>query len=242
MGTLLNSGDQLQASQGVKAAVSCAGSPPLRVPPTQIYPVSYFCGNSNRTPLRQPEQIDSFPGGNDSTIPYLITPRRGGLLDDTPTLRWNPISGVTRYTVRVVGSGVNWETEISGSEVVYSGEQVLQPGKVYSVIVEADNGTSSQWDEGATDSGFKLVYPDVAERVRTKINDIAQSELSPEAQALAMADLYFEEDLVSEAIATLEPFVKAGSTTVQVYQMLGDLYRYSGLNLLAKERYEEAIA
>lgn len=120
----------------------------------------------------------------------MITPHRGEILDGKPTIRWNPVAGVSRYTVRVTGSGVYWETQVSGTEVVYPGEPVLQPEEV---------------------------------------------------QALTMVDIFFEEDLDSEAIAILESLVQSGSQMVQVYQLLGDLYAHEGLNLLAQERYEQAI-
>ncbi len=168
----------------------------------------------------------------------MITPHRGEILDGKPTIRWNPVAGVSRYTVRVTGSGVYWETQVSGTEVVYPGEPVLQPGKDYLVVVEAD-GTSSQLDKGG-EYRFRLVYPEVVQRVQEKIEAIAQ-DMPEEVQALTMVDIFFEEDLDSEAIAILESLVQSGSQMVQVYQLLGDLYAHEGLNLLAQERYEQAI-
>jgi len=239
-GTPLNHRDQLQAIGGETAKIICQGKSTHRVPSAQIYPVSYFCGIPNSRAYR--DRIfkpSNRTGGDDPTIPYLITPHRGEILDGQPTIRWNPVVGVSRYTVRVTGSGVYWETQVSGTEVVYPGEPGLQPGEEYLVVVEAD-GMSSQLDKGG-EYRFRLVYPDVAQRVQDKIDAIAQLELSPEDQALAMADVYFNEDLHSSAIAILESLVKSGSETVAVYQLLGDLYGHEGLNLLAQERYEQAI-
>ncbi|MFP5269139.1 tetratricopeptide repeat protein [Coleofasciculus sp.] len=241
-GTPLHHKDQLQAIQGETAKIVCQGKSTHRVPSAQIYPVSYFCGTPRSLISTRTERIlkpTNSVGGDDPTIPYMITPHRGKILDGKPTIRWNPVAGVSQYTVRVTGSGVYWETQVSGTEVVYPGEPVLQPGKDYLVVVEA-NGTSSQLDKGG-DYRFKLVYPEVAQRVQEKIEAIAQSDMPEAAQALTMADVYFEEDLDSEAIAILESLVKSGSQTVQVYQLLGDLYAHKGLNLLAQERYEQAI-
>ncbi|MEQ8995232.1 MAG: tetratricopeptide repeat protein [Coleofasciculus sp. B1-GNL1-01] len=240
-GTPLHHRDQLQAIRGQRAKIVCRGVSSYRVPSAQIYPVSYFCGKPNTSGVFRDRVLKPAHklGGDDPTIPYVITPHRGEILDGKPTIRWNPVAGVSRYTVRVTGSGVYWETQVSGTEVVYPGEPVLQRGKEYLVVVEAD-GTSSQLDKGG-EYRFRLVYPDVAQRVQEKIQAIAQSDLSEAAQALAMADVYFEEDLDSEAIAILESLVQSGSQTVQVYQLLGDLYAHEGLNLLAQERYEQAI-
>jgi len=240
-GTPLHHRDQLQAIRGQTAKIVCRGVSSHRVPSPQIYPVSFFCGEPNtlgglRNRVLKPTNS---VGGDDPTIPYVITPHRGEILDGKPTIRWNPVAGVSRYTVRVTGSGVYWETQVSGTEVVYPGEPVLQPTEEYLVVVEAD-GTSSQLDKGG-EYKFRLVYPYVAQRVQEKIQAIAQLDVPEEAQALTMVDTYFKEDLDSEAIAILESLVQSGSQKVQVYQLLGDLYAHEGLNLLAQERYEQAI-
>lgn len=241
-GTPLHHRDQLQAIRGQTAKIVCRGVSSHRVPSPQIYPVSYFCGTPRSfisTRTEQDLKPTNSVGGDDPTIPYVITPHRGEILDGKPTIRWNPVAGVSRYTVRVTGSGVYWETQVSGTEVVYPGEPVLQLGQEYLVVVEAD-GTSSQLDKGG-EYRFRVVYPEVAQRVQEKIQAIAQLDVPEEAQALTMVDTYFKEDLDSEAIAILESLVQSGSQTVQVYQLLGDLYAHEGLNLLAQERYEQAI-
>lgn len=239
-GTPLNHRDQLQAIGGETAKIICQGKSTYRVPSAQIYPVSYFCGIPNSHAYRdQVFKLSNRLGGDDPTVPYVITPHRGKILDGQPTIRWNPVAGVSRYTVRVTGSGVYWETQVSGTEVVYPGEPGLKPGEEYLVVVEAD-GMSSQLDKGG-DYRFKLVYPDVAQRVQDKIDAIAQLDVSEDAQAWMIADVYVDEDLDSEAIAILESLVNSGSETVAVYQLLGDLYGHEGLNLLAQEQYEQAI-
>ncbi len=80
------------------------------------------------------------------------------------------------------------------------------------------------------------------QQVEAEIQALAQQQLSQEAQLLALADIYIREELLSEAIATLESLAKTKSKIIAVYQNLGDLYRYVGLNSLAESRYQQAIA
>ena len=193
------------------------------------------------TRLRIGQQSDNAPGGNDPAIPYITSPRRTTILDASPLLRWNAVPGAKSYTVQVVGPDVNWETEVTGTEVQYAGSP-LTAGLEYRVIVEADNGQSSQLDEGAETVTFELLYPEDIENVQSDIARLAEAELSEEAKAFALADIYIREDLFVDAVNTLEPLVASRTNTLEIYQDLGDIYRYIGLNLLAEERYEQAIA
>jgi hypothetical protein len=59
-------------------------------------------------------------------IPYIISPRCTLVLNPLPMLRWNGVPGASRYTVSLIGDeDVLWETDVSETEVVYSGEPAL---------------------------------------------------------------------------------------------------------------------
>ena len=49
-------------------------------------------------------------------IPFIIAPRRTAVLDARPKIRWNPVSGVSQYTVSLKERGVSqeiWTTKVS---------------------------------------------------------------------------------------------------------------------------------
>jgi len=186
------------------------------------------------------EEIKHLPGGNDSELPYIISPRYTLLLNEQPNISWNPVAGATLYLVRIEGPGVEWLAETSETQIVYSGEQPLEAGVAYKVTVEADTGTSSIDDAGAK-LGFRVVETEKAQSIQQQAEEIAKSSLSAEEKAIATAQLYSEYMFKAEAIATLETLVNQGNQTGAVYKMLGDLYAETGLNLLAEASYNQAI-
>ena len=244
VGTEVNVGDRLQVETGVKAIVRCADNTLWRPLTGTAYPVTYGCPNKPLL-LRIGKQSDNAPGGHNSAIPYVISPRRTFVRPERVKLRWNPVAGASHYSVRLVRQrdrAVLWEQEVRGTEIDYPGKPSLEPGEEYLLVIESNNGKSSQLDEGANLSGFQLLSPDGMQQVEAERQALAQQQLSQEAKALALADIYIREELLSEAIATLESLAKTKSKMIAVYQNLGDLYRYVGLNLLAESRYQQAIA
>lgn len=244
VGTLVNVGDRLKVETGVKAVVRCADNTLWRLLTGNPYPVTYGCSNDPLL-LRIGKQSDNAPGGHNSAIPYMISPRRTFVQSNQVKLRWNPVAGATSYSVRLVrqrDQAVIWEQEVKGTEVNYPGNPSLELGEEYLAVIESNNGQSSQLDEGANLSGFKLLSTEAIQQVKAEIQALNQQQLSPEAKTLAVADIYIREELLSEAIQTLESLNKKNSKIVAVYQNLGDLYRYVGLNLLAQSRYQQAIA
>ena len=241
-GNFLTLGDRLRTAAGGQVRILCDDSATTWVMySNQESGVAEGCPPSLfGTRLRIGNQDDNASGGNNPDIPYVVSPRRTAVLDSQPLLSWNPVSGAVSYTVQVVGSEITWETQTTDTEVRYTGESLIA-GAEYQVIIEADNGPSSQLDEGSETATFELIYPEDWEIVQTAIANISEQNISAEIQALALANLYIREDLFAEAIDTLEPFAAAETNTFGVYQKLGDIYRYIGLNLLAEERYQQAI-
>ena len=117
----------------------------------------------------------------------------------------------------------------------------MSPAEDYFVVVEPDIGSSSQEDVGANIATFQVLHPRDVNLVQEEVAALAEADLPEDVYGLALADIYIREDLLADAIDTLEPLVSAGSELFEVYQTLGDLYRYVGLNLLAEARYEQAI-
>jgi tetratricopeptide (TPR) repeat protein len=170
------------------------------------------------------------------SIPYIISPNSTLLLNDKPKLRWQPVPGATSYIVRVSGPKVNWETEVSTTQVVYPGEPPLQPVEQgYLLTVEADNG------ESPARATFGLLDENQAQSVQTAADRIASQNLPEDAKALALADLYVGQELIAEALEVLEVSVAKGSQIAAIYHTLGDLYGQLELLSQAEKHYLKAF-
>jgi hypothetical protein len=251
-GTRLYPGDKLLTASGAQVLVQCADLTLQSVPSGQ---------NRGNVCPQATEQEECTPGtykcphrGDiawNSNIPYIITPRRTALLTDKPTLRWNPVAGATSYTVNLQKNGEDfWETTVSTTEVVYSGETPLEPGASYSLIVTADTGDSSL-DEQPRPGGlsFHILDENQAQRIRVAAEEITQKDWTDATKALAIANLYLKHDpttpknaLIADAIATLEELVASKVETAAIYRTLGELYLdYLQLVQPAYQYYSKAV-
>lgn len=133
---------------------------------------------------------------------------------------------------------------MKGTQVTYGGEP-LKAKVGYSVVIKAEGCTSSKCssedDDSQAGTGFTLVTEAEAQQIRSNAQQLVKQDLSDEARALTLADFYAEQELMSDAIQTLEALAKQGSKTVAVYQMLGEFYERVDLSLLAKGRYGKAL-
>lgn len=237
-GDVLNAADKIQLGVGASAKVQCSNSEIWHVPAGEISSIPEWC--SGGTILVRPNS-SRVPSRNivDSTIPYLISPR-GLLVSNLPKLRWNRLSGANSYQVKILkGSQEIWSAETSDTEITYPGVPLLEQELGYEVIVEADNGTSSA-TEGT--NGFRLLDELEAQPILTQAEKIKQQGSHQEAEILALAYLYQSHNLNAEAIGLLEELVAAETQKTIVYSLLGDMYRRTGISLLAKERYESGLA
>ncbi len=240
-GAFLNPSDKLKVSAGASATVMCNNLRVWTVPTGQVSFVSEGCGASKRRETRPHSRRGPSRAPNE-TIPYIISPRNTALLTNRPILRWNAVSGATRYKVRIQDAGLklDWQTETSNTEIQYPGELPLQPDSYYLLIVETDQGESSEEEQGV-DLSFTVLDTQKAESVRTEIAKLKQQKLSQEAEGIGLAHLYESYNLKAEAIELLEGLVKQGNQTVAVYQILGDLYLQVGLIQQAKSPYLQAF-
>ncbi|MGK7914241.1 MAG: hypothetical protein AB4038_01640 [Prochloraceae cyanobacterium] len=239
-GARLQSDDLLQTAPGAIVKILCENSTLWRVPAGTTSSVNSGCPIIMVRVVKGETRYR--PGGSDSRIPYILYPRMTYLLDDRPTFRWNPVAGATSYAVRLLGpGGVEWQTEVSSTEVVYLDDaSPLDWGVKYLVTVKADNGSCSLQDRGGN-LGFELLDEDTIQEVEEKAAKIEELEdRTEEERALTLAEMYRREKLTAKAIATLEALVEQGSQTALVFRKLGDLYAGVGLNRLAEDRYERA--
>ena len=257
----LNQDDLIRPDRGANVIILCPDKKTIwRVPSGRLWGVSNGCPRVRRR-SRAPGLVGGILGGIDSSVPYLITPRRTLILDRQPTFRWNTVPGVSCYTIALSTSAeVIWQQKVSKTEIVYPGEPALEPGKLYSLTIKADTGTSSQ-DENVSGLEFVLLTNTDLKQVQTDVEQLTNLDLSDGAETLALANFYADYilnsdsapaynlaaknlatySLTAKAIEILEALVAQGSTTPAVYRILGDLYWESGLQLLAEAQYLKVV-
>jgi tetratricopeptide (TPR) repeat protein len=138
--------------------------------------------------------------------------------------------------VEVGTNGRTWTAEVGETQVVYAGEP-LQPEFRYWVTVTADNGISTQ---GKDDVGFTVLGDDEAQEVREEIARLEGQSLTEET-AFKWVNIYTQHGLYADAIKVLEGQVRSGTRTLDTCGVLGDLYRWVGLDARAVERYRTAL-
>ena len=241
LGALLFTGDQILPAKGAKAVILCDGLTQWLVPTGAPSGLANGCPPASKPILmRGASHIGGTRGGNDPLIPYIIAPRKTRILTATPTLRWNAVPGAKSYTVRLTTDKVIWEQTTDQNSLVYPGNPALKPGVNYLLTIEADNGKRSQ-DEGVAGLGFSLMTADEANPVLKAKSAVTALNLSAEAEALALAQLYQGNNLTSEAVEILNGLAAQQTEVAAIYRMLGDLYLQSSLNLLAADNYQSAI-
>jgi len=240
-GTILYTGDLLRLDENARALVLCANLKLWNVPSGAPSGLTNGCPAESEPVLRRgASQIGNTRGGSDPNIPYIISPRATRLLSNTPILRWNKVPGVSSYTVRISGEGVDWKEITGETSLTYPGDPALKSEVVYLLSIVADNETKSE-DEGLPGLGFRLVSPSDAQRISSNINKLAAMKLPDDAYALAISRYFASEGLINEAIDTLESEIKINKQSTALYLTLGELYQKIGLHMLAKESYTKAV-
>jgi hypothetical protein len=227
--------DSLRVTQGSLAQVLCQNASLWNPKAVGTFAVNQGCRATGRMVLK-PTNGDRTPtrSSNDPTLPYVISPRNTVILEAQPLLRWNPVARVKRYQVRVNGPGVDWQTKVSQSQVMYGGKQVFQPGMRYRVTVTVEDGKSLQGD-GAV--GFSVLDGAAVARVKADILGLQRQNLGGESQVLSIAHLERSNELYSAAIDLLDAWLKKGNKSAAVSQLAGDLNRQVGLPGLARDNY-----
>ena len=242
VGTKLYPGDLLQPAPQARVRVQCAnGTTIWSVPAGVISGATNGCPPQAVPVFRTRGDIAPLRNGMNPRIPFIISPRRTKLLNLLPTLRWNAVPSASRYAVSLIvdEEDVLWETQVEGTEVVYSGESPLESGVDYLLMIEANTGASSL-EDNSPGLGFSLLDENEATVVREAVEQLVKLDLADETKSLALAHLYRVHDLKAEAIAILEALEKQGSRTAAIYRTLGDLYLDVGLNPLAQSYYLRA--
>lgn len=180
-------------------------------------------------------------------IPYLITPRRGAILDAQPQIEWNLVLPNTSYTVILRGKDFLWETTVTGNTTTYTGTDPLVPGEFYTITITAadvsphgEESISSALEGVLPNRYFYLLSDAERERLDIELAAIAtDASLSSVNVAVATATLYQEYNLLSDAITHLEDAWNKGETSLALYRLLGELYMQVELNRHAEPAFTE---
>lgn len=243
-GVSVVSEDRIEVKLDSFAMMRCGGGAKelKTVDPGATWPVSRFCRSEEilRLASRTAEQL----GGSDERIPYLIEPRATTVLGTPVPLRWNPVAGVKGYQLwllRERDRQLLWGSRVEKSNSTLLPKSVeLMPGESYLVVIEADNGSSSQLDAGAAGQGFRRASQAEQLNLARQAASLAHQKLDPEAAVLLQADLLSQAGLYAVAITSLEQHLRRQGKTVGLLLELGQLYARVGLNQLAYQRYLQA--
>lgn len=183
-------------------------------------------------------------------LPYLLSPRNTALIvPENLLLEWNPVLGATSYQVQIEGRGVNWAVEVDEPQVRFPDTASLQPNYRYTVVITADNGLSSR---NGLPVGFAVLPAAEVERVNEAVEQIQAQGLEPDIEAIALAMLYLDYKhsdpgwdayaLNQSALEVLAARSEAGTENPAIYLLQAEAYLASGLPLLARGSYEQALA
>ncbi|MFN6134434.1 MAG: hypothetical protein ACK46L_16290 [Synechococcaceae cyanobacterium] len=181
------------------------------------------------------------------SIPYLLEPRASLVRRAQATVRWNPVAGVRSYQlwlVRLRDRRLLWGTQITGATSTLLPAQLgLEAGESYRLVVEADNGSSSQLEPASAKLSFG-VLSQAEERQLAKdleeIRALRSPKIAPQSLALLEAGALEQRGLLAEAISLLERQERQGSSLEGQLQ-LGRLSSLQGLNQQARQHYQRAV-
>ena len=246
-GMLLPGSHRIRLGGNSRVTLNCSNGTQHAFTRPSTYSVSDYCpGDVVRREGPRNLPRDPF----NLALPYLLSPRNTALMDpENLVLMWNPVLGANSYRVQVEGRRVNWAVEVDEPKVRFSNVAALQPNYRYTVVITADNGVSSR---NGPPVGFTVLPAAEVERVHQQVDAIQAQGLEPDIEAIALAMLYLDYEhsdpgwrsyaLNQAALEVLAARVEAGTENSAIYRLQAQAYLASGLPLLARGSYEQALA
>jgi len=180
--------------------------------------------------------------GTTGVVPILLQPRHSFVRDPHPLIRWTPTTSGTTYTVRVWGTGLDWQGETASTELHYPDDAPpLHEGVTYRVTITDGAGRSSSEETTALDLGFALLPAGEVAGVDSLVDQVRSLQLREEGARLVEAEIYAGHLLRVEAISTLASLASSGDAPA-VLERLADQYAAIGLFDEARQHYEAALA
>lgn len=187
-----------------------------------------------------PGNLSNYPktkGPGEANKPVLTNPYSRVLIDDRPTLKWNPVIDATSYTVYLSGKNVDWAEKVESTKLPYPINQPgLQYGNTYKIVVVANRGDSSINDSVAAVS---LLSKDDIEQLQKTAKQIEDLNLPKNEEAFYLDSLYMSKSLIDKSIELLKAQI-AQSQDPRLHRILGDRYLEAGVPTLAQEEYQRA--
>ena len=230
---------QIQTVGGQTAKILCRGS--LRtIDRTSTFTLDDVCPEAAQTIERDGVEVP-LRGGNDQSIPFIISPRKTKLLSSRPFISWNAVETSDFYSVTLLGpEGRVWSRTSESAEMPYpSDESSLEEGVNYAIKVTTSLGVSS--DEGIPGLAFSVMSQDEQRQVEMAMTQLSENGLTAEAKAYAEAYTYQNYGLLTEAITIFESLEQNISLNSDSYHFLGSLYEEVRLNYHARDFYLKAL-
>jgi hypothetical protein len=199
-----------------------------------------FCQAQRSSP------VQAIVGSQNDSIPYLLEPRATMVRGPEVTVRWNPVAGVRRYQlwlVRLRDRRLLWETEvIKATNAILPAQLGLLAGETYRLVVEAENGSSSQLEPLSATLSFSLLPQAESQQLNNDLNEIRslRSAKAPsQSLVLLEAGALEQRGLLAEAISLLERKERL-SQSLEGQLQLGRLNSLQGLNQRAQAHFRRA--
>ncbi|NER78981.1 MAG: tetratricopeptide repeat protein [Leptolyngbya sp. SIO1D8] len=244
-GTALYGDDLLKPDLNSTVVITCPDGERSDNPPTPGLEnsVNESCPGTPRSDVRPDFGVSEVWGGSDLSIPFVLTPRTDFVLSATPTLRWNPVSGATTYTVALTTpQGTVWQVTTDQATLPYpeNEPELMADSTLYELLVTVDAGTAST-DEGL-DLKFIRIFGSDVSAAEAEIAQVQAMDLPDDIKILVLVEeVYPKYSLTGEAISDLLTLIEDCTETAHIYRLLGDLYVKSGLQIPAEESYQKAL-
>jgi tetratricopeptide (TPR) repeat protein len=244
--TMLNSDDLLDVPVGAEVILLCPDGNLRDWLGAGVNNVGSVCPGTPRR-YRPSFGISDQWGAADSTKPYVISPRTGQVLNETPALYWNAVTQAQQYEVTLLRrEGDRWidvwtATSDRPSLCYPNGQPVLEPGNEYTLKVSIV-GEPESTEDLPEKPVFSLVSGEEQQAVEDAIAAIEALEIDSAAKTLSLVEeVYPQSKLFAQGINDLKALINSGYETAQVYRLLGGYAVRTGLELPAEESYLEAI-
>lgn len=203
--------------------------------PTEKSKPPVLCPNPKKpctdgTPPRSPLEIN------------FISPSRGNLSsnENRPFLAWREVPKAT-YNVRIKSATETlWEAKTNQAELSYPSEQpALEPGKTYTVMVEAISENNKPIKGQIS---LKILDLATSQRIQSAAQLIlADPQLTEDEKRLKLASFYRESGnyLLTEALNILNQSIQKGTRNPLIYQEKGDILLFIQSSQQAVETYKE---
>lgn len=172
------------------------------------------------------------------------------VLSDNLIIQWNSVPNAVEYTISITEpGGYIWETITNETQIHYPGTVSSQRGttdserNTYFIEVRANTGSRLLDERRSTGVvTFSLIDKITAQEISETVDKITELDISDETKTFAIAQLYSQNNLFTEAITTLKSFSPGLYKSPAGYRLLGDLYRHLNIEEKSRKAYVLALS